>query len=110
MAAPAPAPKIRLSRLRDIGWSLWDPIGLLPPGAKWDDESSRAFANEYDSYLLEAAGMLRQGSPKKKVAKYLSGVESGHMGLGIRQDTNERARSVVEAIKADTDLWTEQGE
>jgi len=24
-----PPPEIKLSRLRDIGWSKWDPIGLL---------------------------------------------------------------------------------
>ena len=30
-------PKIRLSRLRDIGWSTWDPIGLLENNQSWED-------------------------------------------------------------------------
>lgn len=51
-----PPPKTKLSRLRDIGWSKWDPIGLLGDGQKWDDEDCQQFADEYDSYLLQAAG------------------------------------------------------
>ncbi len=49
-------PKIKLSRLRDIGWSLWDLIGLLKSGQRWEDDECRPFANEYDAYLLNAAG------------------------------------------------------
>ena len=29
MATASPQPRIKLSKLRDIGWRLWDPIGLL---------------------------------------------------------------------------------
>ncbi len=29
--------KIRLSRLRDIGWSLWDPIGVTSKNEHWKD-------------------------------------------------------------------------
>ena len=57
-------PKIRLSRLRDIGWTTWDPIGLLGQDQLWEDIS---YADEYDSYLLRAAGMLRRKEPKKNV-------------------------------------------
>lgn len=51
-------PPLQLSRLRAIGWSNWDPIGLLEPGASWANES---FADEYDSYLLEGASGLQDG-------------------------------------------------
>ena len=53
-------PKLRLSRLRDIGWSLWDPIGLNDFGDDWE---SVTFADEYDSYLIKVAGMLKKVAP-----------------------------------------------
>lgn len=56
-------PKVRLSRLRDISWSVWDPIGLMGVGQNWQDKDCRPFANEYDGYLLQAAGRLRGGKP-----------------------------------------------
>ncbi|MBB4630217.1 hypothetical protein SAMN04244581_04955, partial [Paracoccus denitrificans] len=53
MTEIATHPRIKLSKLRDIGWSLWDPIGLLDPespAGRWDDEANLSFADEYDSY------------------------------------------------------------
>ena len=61
-------PKVRLSRLRDIGWSIWDPIGLLAEGETWDQ---KPFADEYDSYLMHAAGQLRRNVPTEEVVDYL---------------------------------------
>lgn len=105
--APLPTPpKLRLSRLRDIGWSLWDPIGLLGPNLRWDEGEAQAFADEYDAYLIEAAGLLRRGIPDQDVVELLVKVETAHMCLAQQPDTYERARSTVEAIKADRDLWT----
>ncbi|MES0812093.1 hypothetical protein ABLO27_21580 [Roseibium sp. SCPC15] len=102
-----PSPKIKLSRLRDIGWTLWDPIGLLPAGEKWDDEGNRSFADEYDSFLIHAAGQLRRGTPDVDVVSYLIEVESEHMGLGESRGARERAEFVVAAIRrADDSLWT----
>ncbi len=97
--------KIRLSHLRNIGWSLWDPIGLMGPGQKWDDDDCQAFADEYDSYLLQAAGQLRKGTPEAEVAAYLTDIEAERMGLGLRPDALTRANSVVAAILADDQLW-----
>lgn len=99
-------PKIRLSRLRDIGWYSWDPIGLLPAGGKWDDEDNLNFADEYDTYLMYAAGQLRRGTPDAEVVANLVMIEAEHMGLGIRPDTQERAKAVVASIHADDQLWT----
>ena len=41
---------LKLSRLRDIRWSEWDPIGLLPKGEIWDHKN---FADEYDSKYIQ---------------------------------------------------------
>ena len=106
MAPPTPPPKIKLSRLRDIGWSIWDPIGLLAAGKRWDDEDCRGFADEYDRYLINAAGDLRGGRPDIEVVDYLIQIEAEYMGLGKGIRIRERAQSVVDAIHADEHLST----
>lgn len=105
-----PRQKLRLSRLRDIGWSLWDPIGLLQPGQKWDDDECRPFADEYDSYLVQAVGQLRRGVSEAEVATYLIKIESDHMGLGPGRGAKARAEAVVAAIAADDQLWASSAE
>lgn len=97
-----PPPKLRLSRLRDIGWSYWDPIGLLHVGETWD---KNPLANEYDDYLIYAAGQIRRGVDRSDVIKYLIDIESTHMDFGVREDAAARAEKVVEAIEADEMLW-----
>ncbi|MDA5095074.1 hypothetical protein O2N63_13375 [Aliiroseovarius sp. KMU-50] len=101
-----PPPKIKLSRLRDIGWSIWDPIGLLRSEQKWDDKECLTFADEYDGYLVQAAGQLRRGAPDSDVVDYLVQIESEHMGLGTGNGALNRAKRVVDAIHADKELWT----
>ena len=96
-------PKLRLSRLRDIGWTLWDPIGLLDEGDTW---VGKPFADEYDGYLVHAAGQLRRGAPAQDVVDYLSRIESEHMGLGAATDMDVRIQAVVRAIRSDKDLWS----
>lgn len=98
-------PRIKLSRLRDIGWTMWDPIGLLPPDASWSDEECHAFADEYDAYLLHAAGRLRNGDTQDEVVAYLAEIEENHMGLGKSPVARERAKAVVAAIASDHELW-----
>jgi hypothetical protein len=96
--------KVRLSYLRDIGWSLWDPIGILPEDKNWKDEP---FADEYDSYLLQVAGQLRRGEDRKKVVDYLVHIETVHMGLGAASGTRARAEEVVTAIENEPRIWTD---
>ena len=87
-----------LSRLRDIGWDYWDPIGLLDDGEAWEEKS---FADEYDTYLLRAASMLRHGQSDQDVAAYLFSIETEHMGLsGITStSSSERCLPVVVALR-----------
>lgn len=91
--------KIKLSRLREIGWSFWDPIGLR---AASDDDwcDGGPCADEYDSYLLQAAGRLRQGEARSEVIAYLVETETGHIGLSLNETTRSRAETTVDAITA----------
>lgn len=89
--------KIKLSRLREIGWSSWDPIGLRKlSNGEWQDGG--ACADEYDGYLIEAAGMLRNGKPTASVVAYLEDTETGHIGLTRSATTRSRAEATVAAI------------
>ena len=102
-----PRPKLKLSRLRDIGWSLWDPIGLISAGQNWNDEECLPFADEYDSYLIQAAGRLRNGDSEADVASFLATIEVEHMGLGGSYKVAfVNAKRVVAAMQADSKLWT----
>ena len=109
MTEIAPEPRIKLSKLRDIGWSLWDPIGLLDPESRpgrWDDEANLCFADEYDSYLISAASQLRRGTPRDEVVAFLVEIEIEHMGMGDNPSARSRAEAVVEAILIDETIWT----
>jgi hypothetical protein len=88
---------LQLSRLRDIGWTEWDPIGLLSKGGTWDHQP---FADEYDRYLLEAAGRLRRDGNEGDVTEYLMHIEREHMGLGITPTSRLRAEATARAIQA----------
>ena len=105
-----PAPQINLPRLRDIGWALWDPIGLLcPSGAplgRWDDAENLSFAGEYDRYLIAAATHLRRGIPPERIEADLVQAEAQMMGLGVGPTTRRRAQAVVAAILTDEALWS----
>jgi hypothetical protein len=91
-------PKIKLSSLREIGWSCWDPIGLKEiSDGDWRDGG--ACADEYDGYLLQAAGRLRQGEPAAEVVAYLEETETGHIGMTRNATTHQRAEATVAAVR-----------
>ena len=96
---PHPRPPLQLTRLRDIGWSLWDPIGVLAPGKAWE---GRSYADEYDGYLTTVASMLRDGQSTDECEAYLVQVVVGHMGFGPKAETRAResAKATVAAIRA----------
>jgi len=88
-------PTFQLSRLRDIGWAKWDPIGIGGPAGNWPADAT----DEYDSYLLQAAGQIWNGRSDNEVADYLMKIETEHMGLTAVSGIRQRAMSVVEAIR-----------
>jgi hypothetical protein len=88
-------PPLKLSRLRDIGWANWDPIGLLAKGEPWDHQP---FADEYNRYLLRVASGLRRSWSATEAVEYLVEIESEHMGLGVRPSTRARAQATVREI------------
>ncbi len=108
MVAARPEPKVKLSKLRDIGWQIWDPIGILSPHGNWDHPDHQEYADEYDGYLISAASQLRRGTPREDVIEYLCNIEMNDMGLGERSDCRERAKAVVDAILADKSIWSWQ--
>tara|TARA_R110000824_G_scaffold28191_1_gene95033 strand:+ start:328 stop:663 length:336 start_codon:yes stop_codon:yes gene_type:complete len=73
---PNAKPKIELSKLRDIGWEFWDPIGLK--------EDREDIEDEYDTYLLRAAGMIWHKTPPEDVIAYLLAIEQDYMGMPDR--------------------------
>lgn len=85
-------PSIQLSRLREIGWSKWDPIGVGGPDHGWP-------ADEYDSYLLQAAEQVWNGQSDDVVADYLVTIETEHMGLTAAPSIHARALDVAKAIR-----------
>ena len=89
-------PPVQLSRLRDIGFANWDPIGILEHGQPWKDHPA---ADEYDTYLLEVVGRLRRGGGEVDALGYLLWAEREHIGLE-RPDAPERASATIRAIKA----------
>ncbi len=85
-------PKIDLEPLRRIGWAKWDPIGLGGPDHGWP-------ADEYDAYLLNAAGQIANGRSDEEVADYLVKIETENMELADAPGFRERALEVAAAIR-----------
>ncbi|MBB4333273.1 hypothetical protein [Rhizobium leguminosarum] len=90
--------KIDIDALRKIGWDHWDPIGIR----QLDDSAWRNnAADEYDTYLLQAANMILQGATCETVAAYLDDIISGSMALGPPSEAVHRASLLTaEAISA----------
>jgi hypothetical protein len=93
-------PPFKLSRLRDIGFELWDPIGVLPPGESWEGHPA---ADEYDEYLMHAASLTRMGKTVDEVADYLLDIARNWMEMRIAGDQRRRAEETAAAIKAYVD-------
>lgn len=90
-------PKMKLSRLREIGWSKWDPVCLSRMGPD-DWKNGGPGADEYDGYLLQVAGQLRRREPYEGALAYLEEIEMVHMGGGRVSTTRSRAEATVAAI------------
>jgi hypothetical protein len=92
----ATRPLVKLSVLRDIGWSEWDPIGLQTLEGGWQGSNA---ANEYDQYLLHVAGSLQRGEPDGGLVDYLVDIEIDHMGSSPSPTARSRAAATVSAIR-----------
>ncbi|MGC3940970.1 hypothetical protein ACOTTU_24510 [Roseobacter sp. EG26] len=100
-------PRLDLNRLREIGWSLWDPIGLDGKSDIWRDET---FVDEYDTYLMKAAGMLRNQCSLAEVVEYLFFIETEYMGLGIGTNESELRKKLLKVAQAMNDdmlIWSD---
>jgi hypothetical protein len=87
---------MQLSVLRDIGWEQWDPVRLNGSEGGWRRSNA---ADEYDRYLVQVAGRLRNGEPDNVLVDYLVGIETGHMGLPDSPTARLRAEMTVAAIR-----------
>jgi len=58
--------------LRELMMSAWDPIGIK--------NEPRAF-DEYDDYVPHVGRLLRDARPVEEIARYLSDVRVGEIGL-----------------------------
>lgn len=91
---------IEIDRLREIGWTLWDPIGLLREHADW---RTRSFKDEYDSYLKRAVRRIVAGENEGAVTAYLIGSASHRMGLGegrtIIRTSTATARALIGLVE-----------
>ena len=85
-------PTFKLSHLREIGWAKWDPIGVGGSDHEWP-------ADEYDTYLLNAASQLWNGRSDEEVADYLVKIETEHMGLATAFDIRQRALDVAQTMR-----------
>lgn len=85
-------PKFKLSRLREIGWAKWNPIGLGGTDG-WPED-------EYDSYLLQAAGRLWNGASQEEVATYLVSIVTDNMGLAEAPGVHQRANEAAAALSS----------
>ncbi|WP_222042426.1 hypothetical protein [Rhizobium laguerreae] len=88
---------IDLNRLREIGWSEWDPIGLLGNRDTW---RGAPFEDDYDDYLIHVADRLIAGDDEAELAAYLVTIVRENMGLGTSDLSKNRAAATVAAIKA----------
>lgn len=89
-------PPVKLGRLRQIGWSLWNPIGL-------DDDWKAHGPDEYDKYLLHVAGMSDEGASEGDAASYLIWIASEHMGLShVDPDAAKATASAIFACVGGT--------
>ena len=71
--------KTELSKLRDIGWACWDPIGLK---SILGDTGIGPVIDEYDEYLWHVASLLAAGKSDAEAIEYLMEIEFSHMALG----------------------------
>ena len=87
-------------RVSEILYYIWDPIGIAPaPQAR----------DEYDSYVSQIAGMLRQGKSKEDIARHLYRIEGETMGLNVGSRPSDHVEEVAEILIDHYEALTERG-
>ncbi len=76
-----------IEQLRDIAWSLWNPLGLSP---------SQALRNQYDRYLQEASEIVAAGQSQECLERYLADIAKAK--LGLKTYSAEMATPAAQAI------------
>lgn len=94
-------PKVDIHRLRVIGWSQWDPIGLLGVTGSW---RGQPYEDEYDSYLYKAAQMLKNNSSVEEVADYLFVIQSQAMQIGPKKIDGTIRTELIGVAQAISDV------
>lgn len=80
-----------LESLREIGWRTWDPIGLRDLRHHHEDE--------YDAYLLQAAGHAVRGKSEEELAEFLT-ICCSEMGVKADEATSlGAARAIIAHIE-----------
>jgi hypothetical protein len=80
------------TRVRELFWREWDPIGINAAGAPPD---------EYDRYADKAYVMLmHEGRSAKEIADYLYYIGSEYMGLGASQRGKDLANAIAGKLVA----------
>ncbi|MDQ0422547.1 hypothetical protein J2045_003595 [Peteryoungia aggregata LMG 23059] len=90
-------PAVDINALRQIGWDHWDPIGIRQSN---DVAWRNAAADEYDTYLRQAANMILRGATLEEAARYLDTIVSDHMELGVSEASRHASLRTAEAISA----------
>lgn len=69
-------------------WEAWDPIGMRDMGGPGD---------EYDAYVDEVLGMLRDGADEARLSNRLEALADERMGLpGTTADASRAARALLQ--------------
>lgn len=88
---------IDIDALREIGWSKWDPIGLLHGVQDWRNHCAK---DEYDHYLQRAAKKAVAGVPEGEIASYLIGIVKYNIGMGSGERAVRCSVATARAIVA----------
>src|SRR5262245_61143355 len=96
-------PRIRLSRLRQIGWSVWNPLNIdLPDQQAWRQVNIA----EYDNHLLHIACLLSKGGTQSEAVAYLRSVAEEYPCPSLSDET--RRQAAIETARA-VDEYVKQG-
>jgi hypothetical protein len=84
-----------INALRELGWSLWDPIEILVTKTTW---RGTAFEDEYDTYLIEMQNMARRGLQVEELTNYAINIVDEWMELGRNDEVEARSRNLAQAV------------